>query len=241
MSSFYKIVYAVIILLFLYPPPAFSEKTKGFLSPDEAPNSLAILPPPPIENSAAFLNDKATYDMGRVLRDKERETLAINDAYSKNITQIFSSAYGHRISAEDTPVLYTLLKRVLHDSRDHSVASAKNHYMRVRPFVFFKEPSCTPDKDDKMRQTGSYPSGHASFGWAVALILSEINPTRQTEILKRGYDFGQSRVICGVHWQSDVDNGRLIGAAIVAILHSKPEFIRALEKAKYEFHHSPVS
>jgi len=33
-----------------------------------------------------------------------------------------------------------------------------------------------------------------------------------------------SAPICGVHWQSDVDAGRLIGAAVVARLHADPVF-----------------
>jgi len=107
--------------------------------------------------------------------------------------------------------------------------------MQVRPFVLFKNHTCTPQDDEKMAKTGSYPSGHASFGWAAALILAEINPGRETDILKRGYDFGQSRVICGAHWQSDVDNGRLMGAAVVASLHSNPKFNMALNNAKEEF------
>ena len=49
-----------------------------------------------------------------------------------------------------------------------------------------------------------------------------------------GYDFGQSRVICGVHWQSDVDAGRLIGAAVVARLHADPVFRVQLDEAKRE-------
>ncbi|WP_122831035.1 phosphatase PAP2 family protein, partial [Pseudomonas viridiflava] len=83
--------------------------------------------------------------------------------------------------------------------------------------------------------TGSYPSGHASFGWAIALVLAEINPARQVALLRRGHEFGVSRVVCGAHWQSDVQAGQLMGAAIVAALHANGEFIRALSAAKNEF------
>lgn len=74
-----------------------------------------------------------------------------------------------------------------------------------------------------------------SFGWAAALILAEINSARKTEILKRGYDFDQSRVFCGAHWQSDEDNGRIMGAAVVSALQSNKSFIDALNLAKDEF------
>ncbi|MFT4021066.1 MAG: phosphatase PAP2 family protein, partial [Acinetobacter sp.] len=71
-------------------------------------------------------------------------------------------------------------------------------------------------------------------GWSTALILAEIRPDRQNEILKRGYEYGQSRVICGVHWQSDVDAGRITGSAIVARLHADAGFMKQLDQAKRE-------
>ncbi|MEB6335542.1 acid phosphatase [Serratia rhizosphaerae] len=214
---------------------AFAAQTQGFLTPETAPDSLQILPPPPAENTVMFLNDKAAYETGKTLKDAKRQALAASDADYKNISAAFSAAFGEEISQEKTPALYALLQGVLQDSHDYAMRTAKDHYMRVRPFVVYKDSTCTPEKDKSMAKTGSYPSGHASFGWATALVLAEINPARETEILKRGYDFGQSRVVCGAHWQSDVDNGRLMGAAVVAMLHSNQGFTEALAKAKAEF------
>jgi acid phosphatase (class A) len=68
----------------------------------------------------------------------------------------------------------------------------------------------------------------------MALVLAELMPERQNAILKRGYEYGQSRVICGVHWQSDVDAGRVVGAAVVAQFHNSPEFRDLFEKARTE-------
>jgi acid phosphatase (class A) len=42
-------------------------------------------------------------------------------------------------------------------------------------------------------------------------------------------------VICNVHWQSDVIEGRFMGAATVACLHADPVFRADLESAKTEF------
>ena len=67
-----------------------------------------------------------------------------------------------------------------------------------------------------LREDGSYPSGHNAIGWASALILAEIAPERADLVLARGRAFGQSRVICNVHWQSDASEGRTMGAAAVA-------------------------
>ena len=106
---------------------------------------------------------------------------------------------------------------------------------RTRPFCFYEEETCNPEQKEELSTNGSYPSGHTSIGWATALVLAEINPERQNEILKRGFDMGESRVICGYHFQSDVDAGRLTGAMTVARLHADPAFQAQLEKAKKEF------
>ena len=41
-------------------------------------------------------------------------------------------------------------------------------------------------------------------------------------------------MIGNVHWQSDVDAGRIMGAAAVARLHADEDFIADLEKVKTE-------
>jgi acid phosphatase (class A) len=81
---------------------------------------------------------------------------------------------------------------------------------------------------------GSYPSGHSSLGWAWALVLAEIDPENVNAILARGRAFSESRVVCGVHWQSDVSEGRHMGASTVARLHADLTFRADLEAAKAE-------
>ena len=66
-------------------------------------------------------------------------------------------------------------------------------------------------------------------------MLSEINPARVNEILDRGFQFGQSRVIVGAHYQSDVDMGRVVGSGVIGVLHADPAFQAQLAKAKAEF------
>ena len=65
-------------------------------------------------------------------------------------------------------------------------------------------------------------------------MTAEIVPARTDAILRRGLDFGESRVICGFHYQSDVDSGRILGAAALARLHADPGFRRDLENARRE-------
>ena len=66
-------------------------------------------------------------------------------------------------------------------------------------------------------------------------MLAEINPARQNEILKRGYEYGESRVIVGFHFQSDVDAARVITSTLINRLHANDAFMQQLQKAKEEF------
>ena len=208
---------------------------QGYLPAEALPNSLAIIPPPPAEGATSFALDKDVSQESLALRGTPRWDLAIEDADLRfpQAAGTFSCALKAPITEQDTPHLYMLLRRTLADA-GLSTYTAKNNYNRTRPFVVNKEPTCTPGEEAHLKKDGSYPSGHTAIGWAWALILSEVAPEQTEEILVRGRAFGQSRVICNVHWQSDVIEGRLVGASVVSRLHADPGFRAAIEAAKVE-------
>lgn len=208
----------------------------SYLDPGQAPNSLLILPRAPLPNDAVFSYDFSQYLWGKTQRKGPRGQQAVQDAILDvdHILANFSPCMGLVMSRSTTPQMAHLLMGIL-GSENGATDDAKKYYLRTRPFELFEEASLTPEDEVYLRGNGSYPSGHTCFGWAVALVLTEINPERQNEILRYGFEFGQSRVICGVHFQSDVDAGRVMGAAMVARLHADPDFMDRLEKAKKEF------
>lgn len=208
----------------------------GYLTRTDMPDSLALLPPPPAEGSAALEADVHAYKALTALRDSKRGVLATRDANLKfpAAADAFSCALGVTISEEATPHLNMLLRRTLTDAGG-ATYRAKDEYKRTRPFVQFQDASCTPESEAHLAKDGSYPSGHSALGWAWALVLTEVAPEHANEILQRGYEFGQSRAICGAHWQSDVEAGRVVGAAAVARLHSEPTFLAQLASAREEF------
>ena len=208
---------------------------EGYLPADDLPNSLLLVPQPPAEGSAAFARDEETSRESFALRGTERWDQAIRDAdlHFPAAPEAFAGALGFRVTETDTPYLYMLLRRTLTDA-GLSTYTAKNHYVRKRPFMVNGQPLGTPDDEEALRKDGSYPSGHTAIGWAWALILCEIVPERTDAILARGREFGQSRIICNVHWQSDVDEGRIMGASTVARLHADEGFLADLNEAKAE-------
>lgn len=232
-----KIFILVSISLFSFPiiSSSLHAADDSYLLPDQAPNSLLILPKPPAPDSVSFAHDQAIFKQMQVQRSNDQWKQAAIDADVSNdhLGIPFSEVFGLEISKQNTPILFDLLRKIKRDSR-YSTQDAKKHYNRQRPFAFYGVKTCTPHEETDLNTNGSYPSGHTTIGWTYALILAEIRPDRQNEILKRGIDFGQSRVVCNMHWQSDVDAGRITGAAQFARLQADPKFKADLARAKEE-------
>jgi len=208
---------------------------EGYLSKEEIPDSLKLVPPPPEEGSAAFQLDQEIADKYLAMDDEDRMNQAAEDAVLSfpEATEAFNIILDIKISEETTPHLYMILRRTLADA-GLSTYGAKNHYQRKRPFMINNGPICTPEDETDLRKDGSYPSGHTAIGWAWSLILAEVFPEQGNDIQERGKQFGISRNVCNVHWHSDVVAGRMMGAAAVAILHSNADFLIDLEAAKQE-------
>jgi acid phosphatase (class A) len=210
-------------------------KAVGYLDAASVPASLALVPAPPVAGSAGFALDEQVSQEARALRGTPRFSQATHDAelgFPKGANQ-FSCAIDLDVDAQRTPALYRLLERSRIDA-SAATRTAKKHHQRPRPFMVNGEPTCTPQDEAGLRRNGSYPSGHTSIGWAWALLLSEIVPDRADAIIARGRNYGESRLVCNVHWQSDILEGRFMGAAAVARLHDNPAFQRDLLAARRE-------
>lgn len=207
----------------------------GYLIEGEMPDSLLLLLPPPIYASEAYELDLEQAKIAIKSRDKTRFMQAAIDADLSfpGAVKSFESVLGIEISELKMPKLYMFMRRVMTDA-GLSTYAAKNHYNRERPFMVNNVKTCTPEQEDILRMVGSFPSGHAAVGWAWALILSEIFPDKEKMILKRGHDFGQSRIFCNAHWHSDVEMGRVMGKATVKSLHNNAAFRIDLAGVKEE-------
>lgn len=213
--------------------PAPAAAPSGYLPRGGAPSSLALVPPPPQPGSAALARDEEANRAA--VRTGPRWEIATLDAdlSTPAAVQAFSCAADVDISQTSTPRLYALLRRSLIDMGG-STYPTKTKYLRTRPFAATGTAMCTPAYDAVLRRDGSYPSGHSAIGWGWGLIIAAAAPERAEQILARGRAFGHSRLICNVHWLSDVEEGRVMGAATVARLQAVPEFRTDLEAARAE-------
>jgi acid phosphatase (class A) len=213
------------------PAPA---RLAGYLGRDHIPDHEVFLPPPPASDSVLGKADLEVYRETRALENTPRWKLAESDAALSQgaLFDDFECAAGVDLDAARMPALSHVLRRSMADLSG-VIGPAKERYARPRPFLVEKGPLCiTPSEG--LARSGSYPSGHSATGWLYALVLAELVPDRAAEILARGRAIGESRVVCGVHFVSDVDAGRTTAAAVIAALNGVPEFDADVAAARTE-------
>ena len=220
---------------FVYVSPPLTEDTRQYYSNDDLPDGIQYLPAPPDTVSAIAATDMSKFIEGKNIRPTEEGQIAINDVVydPEYFMEIYSPAFGRTLSAETTPELLELFVNMYYLG-DGGTRSCKNYYKRPRPYKQLNESTAYPPAENLERNTGSYPSGHASAGWLYALLLAELNPDAVEGLLARAYQYGQGRVITGYHWQSDVEAGRLVGSAVYARLHNSEEFLKQFDRVKRE-------
>ncbi|TNC11480.1 phosphatase PAP2 family protein [Methylobacterium terricola] len=203
-------------------------------------DAAAILPPPPQPGSAAHAADAATYTATRALAGTPRWQLAVADVPSgvARLLDNFSCAAGRRLDPARMPALAALLARARRDVVV-TVRDAKARFARGRPHLGNDAPLCVA-RSEALDRSLAYPSGHATEGWTFGLVLAALMPERAAPILRRARVYGESRVVCGVHWASDVEAGRLTGAALFAALVGDPAFRADLDRARAELAAAPA-
>jgi acid phosphatase (class A) len=209
-------------------PPA------GYLKTGMNLDGALIVGPPPTPGSPRGRADRATFEATRKLAGTPAWDQAIADADLSGAHgfKSFSCAAGVTIGPKATPTLANLLLRMTDDAAT-LYQPAKAAFQRPRPPVGNTKPICVP-REPWIQTDGSYPSGHGMIGWSWALVISEVAPEHASAVLARGRDFGDSRVVCGVHYPSDIEAGRYLGSALVSRLHQDPAFLSDLAKAKAE-------
>ena len=228
---------SISIIAFLFTVITIYGQSNHYLTKEEAPLDTTFIGPPPAFGSLLCEQDFHMYQYGKTLRDTPRGKQAVKDANTStdNILDVFSEAFGMKLSKEDTPEIYNLINRMKEDAGSYATRCTKNLYKRTRPYALYNEPTPVPEAEEHLRHNGSYVSGHSATGVAVSMVLACINPERQNQLYKRGLDFGESRWIVGFHHYSDVKAGQMVGALVLPALMNNKDFMDQLAKAKKEF------
>ena len=202
-------------------------KAPNFVRPAEL-DLTVLLPPPPAMDSTETKAELATLRELQKIRSPERAKIAEEDN-TETVFEVVRDQLGPNFAAENLPTAATFFKRLLSDE-GIVVDTAKAAWARPRPFLVDSTlVPCPPAK-----KYGAYPSGHATVGYLSAIVLSEMVPERRPQIFSAAARYAESRLICGVHYPSDIAASRAVAAVMAVQVHESPQFQKEFAAAKAE-------
>lgn len=220
-----SVVLGVVLTLI---PATLLAREAVFVPPEQSEARL-ILPDPPVDGSEAHKADLAILHALEATRTPQQADAAREDAIAQNVFR-FRSLFGDVFTEPNLPLTAALANRVLADAGANAGA-AKHLFNRKRPYAADPtlRPACpTTPKDD------SYPSGHTTAGWLIGLMLVEMVPEKRDDILVRAAEYGRNRMVCGVHYPSDVEAGRALAYAVHGAMAQNAGYRSELAAAKAE-------
>jgi acid phosphatase (class A) len=189
----------------------------------------AAFPPPPAQDSP-----QTREELAQLLAMQQARTPAdVRQAQEDRKTDVarFYVALGLTATpAPPLPVLRRLAENVEDDIRPY-IRAAKDRFRRPRPYV--AEPRLHPCIGD-VRDDLSFPSGHAAWGYAMAYLLADLVPERRDALLQRARQFAGQRMVCGVHFLSDIQAGGAAAEPLMKLMRASPGFQRDAAAARSE-------
>ena len=80
----------------------------------------------------------------------------------------------------------------------------------------------------------SYPSGHTTWGYTGAVLLAILVPERYQQMIARGAEYGNDRILMASHYAMDVLAGRTLALYDMAHLLADEHFLAAVKEAQAE-------
>jgi acid phosphatase (class A) len=203
-------------------------RTSMFLQ--SSPLDLAlIIERPPGNNSAVTIAElKQLHDIENV-----RTVQEANEAKADDVEQdifVYRSIFGSGFTPGNLPVLASLSADV-HNEEGIATESLKADYARPRPYQLDHSlhPICKVTTE-----ANSYPSGHTLSGYLLGYTLAYLSPEKKDLILARTDEYAHNRLVCGVHYPSDVEASKALAAAMFGAMLLNPAFQQRLRDAQKE-------
>ena len=122
---------------------------------------------------------------------------------------IYAAVLGPVWDLKTLPATAKLLNDVT-GSEDGFTAAPKAAFHRDRPWVVDTSiKTCAPSKPTQ--DHASYPSGHATRGYSMGIVLAHLMPGHAQAIMTRTALFAENRLVCGFHFRSDIVAGQEYG------------------------------
>jgi acid phosphatase (class A) len=128
------------------------------------------------------------------------------------------------------PKVAALFERIV-KTEDAVLNPAKKQFDRPRPYTLNKlvDPIVVHNSP-----SGAWPSGHTTVGTLIGIVLCNVDPEKKVEIMRRSWEYGNNRIVAGVHYRSDVEMGRISGSVIANAIMARADFKSDFAAAKRE-------
>jgi acid phosphatase (class A) len=242
------------MLVMLSASPALALSNEPYLPKDHI-DAIMVVPPPPEPAS-----DQQQIDLDKVLAiQKSRIPAQIKRAQTDRDFTGFATVMGPKFTAENLPLTAAFIRKVTTET-NAEVDRVKDCWQRPRPFVFSKDvmpadnalqamatkpgtmvennaphgPGSPCKPAEKTAFSYSYPSGGANVGMTAAVLLSAMRPEKRNELFARAREYGENRLILGVHFPSDVEAAGTLATIMIGFMMSNPAFTDDLAVARAE-------
>lgn len=190
-------------------------------------NLMELLAPPPKDGSPEDKEDLEGVLKAQTKRTKALSNRALADAELSVFR--FGDVMGVDFTPAKLPLTAALFERMKSDG-DAIVWVVKDSYKRPRPFLANSAVhSLKPDT-----KGASYPSGHTTFAYECAVVLSKMVPEKRYEIFMRAEEYAQNRIVLGVHYPADIRAGRGSGTLLASEFLKNEKFMADFAAAKAE-------
>ncbi len=206
--------------------PSFAEDAKPFVT-DADVALLDLIPAPPAQDSPITKAEIAAYHVMEATRTDEQANFAIAD--DEESVFRFLDGMGLKLDPAKVPMAAKFFERVA-ATEGATVDPAKKLWNRPRPPLA----DATIKPLIKLSSSGSYPSGHATLGMLLGITLSKMIPEKKDAFMARAVQYGQSRFVVGVHYESDLEASKMAGAAVGNAMLHNADFLKEMEAAKAE-------
>jgi acid phosphatase (class A) len=225
-----RLIFAALLLtmpMSFAKDPGGQEPKLKYLNPADVA-AATLLPPPFTDGSLEQKEELAELQAIAKSRSESRLELAKFDDLTIS-AKIFHAVIPG-FDPEKLPATSKLLDTV---KRESGLVShlAKEHFDRKRPYEF--DPSLNVCSKHRGKNA-TYPSGHTTAGYAMAVTLAHIMPNQADTAMIRAATYGKSRMVCGVHYRSDVVAGQVIGTSVALALLQNPQFQAEMAAARAE-------
>jgi acid phosphatase (class A) len=215
---------AALILLVMTGPLAAAEAT--FITPDRL-DLTKVLAPPPAPDSAQQKRDLAQVLAVQRARTSAQGERALADATAGTFG--FADVLGPKFNEQNLPAVAVLFQKIRGDAAV-AFSAGKDAWNRPRPFEVSNEVNPLGERPGG----SSYPSGSSTAGYLTGIVLANMVPEKAAALYARGREFGDDRIVLGVHFPSDIEAGRLAATAIAAVLMQDAAFMKEFNEAKAE-------